>query len=111
MLSLGLVSLLIGLVFLPLPPPFFGMVFIAISIPLLAGGSKRVRRGIQFARWRFSKRNAVLENGLARLPGFLKAHVSRTSPEPLIRKLGKGSRQTFAATEPQTFEDSKRECR
>ncbi|MCC4240576.1 hypothetical protein [Thalassospira povalilytica] len=81
----GGLCLLIGLVFLPLPPPFFGMVFIALGLPLLAAGSKRTRRLIQHLRWRYYRHNAKIEYLLARLPGFLRRHGRKTRPDVLVR--------------------------
>ncbi|KZB60915.1 hypothetical protein [Thalassospira sp. MCCC 1A02491] len=81
----GGLCLLIGLVFLPLPPPFFGMVFIALGLPLLAAGSKRTRRLIQHLRWRYYRHNTKIEYLLARLPGFLRRHGHKTRPDVLVR--------------------------
>ncbi|RCK32827.1 hypothetical protein TH24_21785 [Thalassospira xiamenensis] len=81
----GVINLFIGFVFLPLPPPFFGMVFIAIGIPMLAAGSKRARRFIQYLRWRYYRHNTRIEAVLKRLPGFLRRHGRKTRPEALHR--------------------------
>ncbi|WP_368484465.1 hypothetical protein [Thalassospira sp. HF15] len=81
----GLVCLLIGVLFLPLPPPFFGMVFIVLGIPLLAAGSKRARRFIQHLRWRYYRHNSKIEYLLERMPGFVRRHGRRTGPEGLMR--------------------------
>ena len=81
----GASCLLIGLVFLPLPPPFFGMVFIALGVPLLAAGSKRTRRFIQYLRWRYYRHNAKVEFLLARLPMALRKHGHKTRPDVLVR--------------------------
>lgn len=92
----GAICLLIGLVFLPLPPPFFGMVFIAIGLPLLAAGSKRTRRFIQFLRWRYYRHNEKIEYLMARLPGFLRKHGHKTRPDGFMR-----SRKMTTATKQQ----------
>ncbi|MBC07980.1 MAG: hypothetical protein CMO10_17015 [Thalassospira sp.] len=81
----GAFCLLIGLVFLPLPPPFFGMVFIALGVPLLAAGSKRTRRFIQHLRWRYYRHNEKVEYLLARMPGFVRRHGHKTRPDGLMR--------------------------
>ncbi|WP_367575489.1 MULTISPECIES: hypothetical protein [Thalassospira] len=81
----GALSLLVGLIFLPLPPPFFGMVFIAIGLPMLAAGSKRTRRLIQYLRWRYYRHNEKVEYLLERLPGFLRRHGDKTRPDVLVR--------------------------
>ena len=81
----GAISLLIGLAFLPLPPPFFGMVFIAIGLPMLAAGSKRTRRLIQHLRWRYYRHNEKVEYLLAKMPGFLRRHGHKTRPDVLVR--------------------------
>ncbi len=84
----GVISLFIGCVFLPLPPPFFGIVFIAIGIPMLAAGSKRTRRFIQYLRWRYYHHNSKIEAILSRLPGFLRRHGRKTRPEARHRAFG-----------------------
>ena len=81
----GILCFVIGLVFLPLPPPFFGIVFLAAGIPMLAAGSKRTRRFIQFLRWRHYRHNAKVEYLMARLPKFLRKHGHRTRPDVLLR--------------------------
>lgn len=81
----GVISLLIGVLFLPLPPPFFGMVFIALGVPLLAAGSKRTRRVIQHLRWRYYRHNEKVEYLLARMPGFVRRHGRKTRPDGLMR--------------------------
>ena len=81
----GAFCLLVGLVFLPLPPPFFGMVFIAFGVPLLAAGSKRTRRFIQHLRWRYYRHNAKVEYLLNRMPGFVRRHGKKTRPDGLVR--------------------------
>ncbi|OSQ35629.1 hypothetical protein TMES_20495 [Thalassospira mesophila] len=83
----GLVSLLIGVVFLPLPPPFFGMVFIAIAIPMLASGSKRARRLIQHGRWKFLQRSQYLERALRLTPRWISIYLRKTDPGPIIRRM------------------------
>ncbi|RCK46781.1 hypothetical protein TH30_09355 [Thalassospira profundimaris] len=81
----GAICLIIGLVFLPLPPPFFGMVFIAVGLPMLAAGSKRMRRLIQHVRWRYYRHNEKVEYLLGRMPGFLRRHGYKTRPDVLAR--------------------------
>ncbi|MBX2830729.1 MAG: PGPGW domain-containing protein [Rhodospirillales bacterium] len=81
----GAICVLIGLVFLPLPPPFFGMVFIALGLPLLAAGSKRARRFIQHLRWRYYRHNAKVEYVLSKLPRILRKHGHKTRPDVLVR--------------------------
>ncbi|WP_168173670.1 PGPGW domain-containing protein [Thalassospira sp. TSL5-1] len=83
----GLVLLLVGLAFLPLPPPFFGMVLIAFAIPMLASGSKRARRLIQFARWKIAQRNGVLEKALYQAPRWIGVYLRKTDPGPVTRRL------------------------
>jgi hypothetical protein len=95
----GAISLLIGLLFLPLPPPFFGMVFIALGIPLLAAGSKRTRRFIQHLRWRYYRHNAKVEYFLAKMPGFVRRHGQKTRPDGLMRS------QKIAASARQRLKD------
>ncbi|MBV15980.1 hypothetical protein [Thalassospira sp. GB04J01] len=87
----GVVCLLIGIAFLPLPPPFFGMVFIAAGIPMLAAGSKRTRRFIQLMRWRHYRHNQKVEYLVSRLPSFLRKHGHRTRPDVLVRLRGKNN--------------------
>ncbi|MDP2698015.1 hypothetical protein [Thalassospira sp.] len=82
----GILSLVIGLAFLPLPPPFFGMVFIAMALVLLTAGSKRARRLIQFLRWRFSIHSKRMEQLLARVPRRLSRHIRLTRPDALHRR-------------------------
>lgn len=48
----------------------FGMVFIALGVPLLAAGSKRTRRVIQHLRWRYYRHNEKVEYLLARMPAL-----------------------------------------
>ncbi|QPO13682.1 hypothetical protein IT893_09330 [Thalassospira sp. A40-3] len=97
LMLLGAFSLLVGLLFLPLPPPFFGMVFIALGIPLLAAGSKRTRRFIQHLRWRYYRHNAKIEYFLGKMPGFVRRHGRKTRPDGLMRseKMASSARQRF----------------
>ncbi|MCC9622757.1 PGPGW domain-containing protein [Thalassospira sp. MA62] len=81
----GGISVVIGLAFLPLPPPFFGMVFLAIGIPMLAAGSKTTRRVIQHIRLKYYRHNARIEQVLSRLPGVLRRHGRKTRPDILMR--------------------------
>ncbi|RCK51150.1 hypothetical protein TH25_09200 [Thalassospira profundimaris] len=82
----GLVLLLVGLAFLPLPPPFFGMVLIAFALPMLASGSKRARRLIQFARWKIAQRNGFLEKALYQAPRWIGVYLRKTDPGPVTRR-------------------------
>ncbi|AUG52814.1 hypothetical protein [Thalassospira marina] len=89
----GLVLLLVGLSFLPLPPPFFGMVLIAIAIPMLASGSKRARRIIQHIRWKIYQRNGFLEKALYQAPRWIGVYLRKTDPGPVTRRLRQKSVQ------------------
>lgn len=101
LMLVGVVCLSIGLLFLPLPPPFFGMVFIVLGIPLLAAGSKRTRRLIQHLRWRYYRHNSKVEYLLERMPGFVRRHGRKTRPEGLIRseKMAASARQRLKLEE------------
>jgi len=83
----GTLLLVTGLAFIPLPPPFFGMVLIAIAIPMLGSGSKRARRLIQRCRWKLAQRNHVLEKVLYQAPGWIVVHLRKTDPGPIQRRL------------------------
>jgi hypothetical protein len=87
LMLLGMLCLLIGIAFLPLPPPFFGMVLIALGIPMLAAGSKRTRRFIQYMRLRYYRHDEKLEYLLCKLPGFVRRHGNKTRPQGLMRYL------------------------
>jgi hypothetical protein len=83
----GMLLLLTGVAFLPLPPPFFGMVLIAIAIPMLGSGSKRARRLIQGCRWKLAQRSRFLEKALYQAPGWIAVYLRKTDPGPIQRRL------------------------
>lgn len=107
LLVIGGLNLLIGLIFLPLPPPFFGFVFIAIGLPMLAAGSKRVRRYIQYLRWRYRDYNHRIEKVLGHLPEFIRTLAHNTAPHAFERLHAFKAKETPKAQQSDTREDVK----
>lgn len=80
-LALGIASLLLGVVLVPLPVPL-GWLFLLIGMALVAHEVLWIRRVIAWFRRKLPWANRILERFYGVSPPFVREFLDSTAPEP-----------------------------